>query len=102
MAAKTYTRELLDIKSLAIPEGWNVATCGTILERSFRFKNFSEAFGFMTRGAMAAEKLDHHPDWSNSYNAVHISLSTHDKGGITDLDVALAKKFNSFFDSKKS
>lgn len=61
------------------------------LHRRFEFKDFSEAFGFMTRVALLAEKAGHHPDWSNSYKTVDIVLSTHDAGGITDKDVALAR-----------
>ncbi len=60
------------------------------LKKSFRFSNFVEAFGFMTRIALEAEKMNHHPDWSNVYNTVTIKLSTHDAGGITDYDVKLA------------
>jgi len=62
------------------------------LYRKFQFKNFSEAFAFMTRVALAAEKMDHHPNWSNVYNTVEISLSTHDAGNIvTEKDRKLAK-----------
>ncbi|MBP6696289.1 MAG: 4a-hydroxytetrahydrobiopterin dehydratase [Flavobacteriales bacterium] len=62
------------------------------LERSFKFKDFSEAFAFMTRVAMEAEKLGHHPTWTNTWNTVDIALSTHDAGGaITEKDQALAK-----------
>ncbi|TLX88319.1 MAG: 4a-hydroxytetrahydrobiopterin dehydratase [Thaumarchaeota archaeon] len=61
------------------------------LKKSFRFSNFVEAFGFMTRIALEAEKMNHHPDWSNVYNTVTIKLSTHDAGGITDYDIKLAK-----------
>jgi 4a-hydroxytetrahydrobiopterin dehydratase len=60
------------------------------LTKKFRFANFSEAFAFMTRVGMQAEKLDHHPDWRNVYNTVEVSLSTHDAGGITELDLKLA------------
>ena len=59
--------------------------------RTFTFKNFSEAFAFMTRSALAAEKLDHHPDWSNVYKTVDVTLNTHDAGGLTALDFELAK-----------
>ncbi len=62
------------------------------LHREFAFADFSEAFAFMTRVALAAEKLDHHPDWSNVWNRVAIDLSTHDSGGITQNDVALARR----------
>jgi 4a-hydroxytetrahydrobiopterin dehydratase len=61
------------------------------LKKSFSFSNFVEAFGFMTRIALEAEKMNHHPDWSNVYNTVTIKLSTHDAGGITDYDIKLAK-----------
>ena len=61
------------------------------LEKSFKFRNFVDAFGFMTRIALEAEKMNHHPEWSNVYNNVTIKLSTHDAGGITDNDIALAK-----------
>lgn len=61
------------------------------IAKEFLFADFSEAFAFMTRVALAAEKMDHHPDWNNTYNRVHISLMTHDKGGLTTLDVELAK-----------
>lgn len=61
------------------------------LQKSFRFSNFIEAFGFMTRIALEAEKINHHPEWSNVYNTVTIKLSTHDAGGITDYDIKLAK-----------
>ncbi len=62
------------------------------LSRSFRFPDFVSAFGFMTRVAMHAEKLNHHPDWSNVYSTVNVSLTTHEAGGITATDFALARK----------
>ncbi|MDW0176114.1 MAG: 4a-hydroxytetrahydrobiopterin dehydratase [Nitrososphaeraceae archaeon] len=61
------------------------------LQKSFKFTNFVEAFGFMTRIALEAERMNHHPEWSNVYNNVTIKLSTHDAGGITDYDVKLAE-----------
>ena len=60
------------------------------LQKSFKFSNFIEAFGFMTRIALEAEKINHHPEWSNVYNTVTVRLSTHDAGGITDYDIKLA------------
>ena len=66
------------------------------LEQDFKFKNFAEAWTFMCRVAAEAEKMDHHPDWSNSYNKVSIRLTTRDKGGITELDHALAAKISDF------
>jgi 4a-hydroxytetrahydrobiopterin dehydratase len=68
--------------------GWSYSE--GVLRRDFAFADFSEAFGFMTRVALAAEKLDHHPDWSNAWNRVSVALSTHDAGGVTELDLALA------------
>ena len=70
--------------------GWIIEESEGKLKRSFKFKDFSEAFGFMARVAMLAEKAGHHPDWSNSYNKVEIVLSTHDAGGLTQKDVDLA------------
>ena len=60
------------------------------LQKSFKFSNFIEAFGFMTRIALEAEKINHHPEWSNVYDTVTVKLSTHDAGGITDYDINLA------------
>jgi 4a-hydroxytetrahydrobiopterin dehydratase len=72
------------------------------LERTFHFKNFSEAFAFMTRIAFIAEKMNHHPTWTNTYNSVHISLSTHDAGDvITEKDRKLAKEIDQLFDPEK-
>ena len=68
--------------------GWSFS--GSALRRDFVFADFQEAFGFMTRVAFLAEKLDHHPDWSNVWNRVSVTLSTHDAGGVTDLDFQLA------------
>ena len=77
-------------------DGWHLSEDGKTITRTFHFKNFNQAFGFMSRAAMAAEKMDHHPDWSNSYNTVHVALCTHDKGGITENDLKLAKKMITF------
>jgi 4a-hydroxytetrahydrobiopterin dehydratase len=68
------------------------------LNREFKFKSFVEAFSFMTAIALVAEKLDHHPDWSNSYNKVSISLTNHEAKGITQLDFDLAKTIDSIFE----
>ncbi|MDX1506100.1 MAG: 4a-hydroxytetrahydrobiopterin dehydratase, partial [Spongiibacter sp.] len=67
---------------------------GDTLRREFQFKNFLDAFAFMTKVAICAEKIDHHPDWSNSYNKVVISLTTHDVGGLSPRDLALAEAIN--------
>ena len=77
---------------LAQLAGWQLA--GNKLRRELRFPDFSGAFGFMARLALAAEKLDHHPEWSNVYNRVTIELSTHDAGGLTALDFELARIAN--------
>ncbi len=68
------------------------------IKRVFKFKSFVEAFSFMTAVALEAEKLDHHPDWSNVYNSVSINLSSHDANGITSLDFELAQKIESQFE----
>jgi 4a-hydroxytetrahydrobiopterin dehydratase len=74
------------------PEGWEVLD--GCLHRELTFANFSEAFAFMTRVALLAEKRDHHPDWSNSWNKVTIDLVSHDQGGLTDRDTGLAEAIN--------
>ena len=79
---------------LAETPDWELDVSGNAIARTFTFKNFSEAFGFMTRAALAAEKLDHHPDWKNVYKTVEVSLSTHDAGGLTELDFKLAKRMD--------
>lgn len=77
--------------ALAGLNGWVYDEPSDAISHVFKFNSFSEAFGFMTRVAMAAERAGHHPDWSQSYDTVTIVLSTHDAGGLTDKDVALAK-----------
>ena len=74
--------------------GWRYDPEARALRRTFRFRDFSEAFGFMARAALEAEKADHHPDWSNSYSRVEVSLQTHSAGGVTALDTALAAKMD--------
>jgi 4a-hydroxytetrahydrobiopterin dehydratase len=74
----------------AIPT-WTWDRDADAIRRDFRFKDFSEAFGFMSRVALLAEKAGHHPEWSNVYNRVSIGLSTHDAGGLTDKDISLAR-----------
>ncbi|BCH22182.1 4a-hydroxytetrahydrobiopterin dehydratase [Mesorhizobium sp. L-8-3] len=85
-------------EALAGLEGWTLAEDGNSIQRSFTFRNFSEAFAFMTRVALAAEKLDHHPDWTNVYRTVDVTLNTHDAGGLTELDFKLARKMNAYAD----
>lgn len=80
----------------APPAGWEVVDGK--LHRELAFADFSEAFAFMARVALLAEKADHHPDWSNSWNRVVIDLVSHDAGGITDRDVALARAIGALVD----
>ena len=77
-----------------IPDGWSQSDDGKALERSFRFKDFSEAFAFLTRVAMHAERQDHHPEFTNVWNRVDFRLTTHDTGGVTDRDFKLAEAIN--------
>ena len=72
-------------------DGWVYDGKADAISHVFKFKDFSEAFGFMSRVALAAEKAGHHPDWSNSYNVVTVRLSTHDAGGLSAKDIALAQ-----------
>ncbi len=74
--------------------GWTFVQGRPAISKSFKFTDFNAAFGFMARVALAAEKLDHHPEWSNVYNRVDITLTTHDAGGITALDIDLARLIN--------
>jgi 4a-hydroxytetrahydrobiopterin dehydratase len=76
--------------------GWSELSGRDAIAKSFKFKSFSEAFGFMTRTALEAEKMDHHPEWSNVYNKVDVVLSTHSAGGLTELDVQLAQRMDVF------
>jgi len=96
------TREKLSKEAvsaaLAELEGWALADDNASIRRRFDFKNFSEAFAFMTRVALAAEKMDHHPDWSNVYNRVSVSLTTHDADGVTQRDIKLAEKMNALYE----
>lgn len=81
--------------ALAALKQWKEVPGRDAIRRNFQFADFSEAWGFMTKVALAAEKADHHPEWSNVYNKVDIVLSTHDAGGLSDKDVALAKLIDS-------
>jgi 4a-hydroxytetrahydrobiopterin dehydratase len=83
-------------KLLAELPGWRLLAGGKAITKDFTFKNFSEAFVFMTRVALKAEKLDHHPDWKNVYNKVGVTLSTHDRGGVTELDGELAEAIEKY------
>ena len=82
------TPTAIDAAMAAVP-GW--ALVGDGIERSYKFRDFTQAFAFMARTALLAEKADHHPEWSNVYNKVEIRLTTHDAGGLTERDFALAR-----------
>ena len=71
--------------------GWSAAPDRDAIQKTFKFKDFNAAFGFMTRAALAAEKADHHPEWFNVYNRVDVTLTTHEADGVTERDIALAK-----------
>ena len=87
----------IDINLQKLASGWTQE--GDFIKKEFTFKDFISAFGFMTSVALAAEKADHHPNWQNVYNKVSISLSTHDAGGLTAQDFALAVKIDQLYDS---
>ncbi|MEM7214575.1 MAG: 4a-hydroxytetrahydrobiopterin dehydratase [Pseudomonadota bacterium] len=74
--------------------GWQKVAGREAIEKKFVFKNFNEAFGFMTQVALVAEKIDHHPEWSNVYRTVDVTLATHDTNGVTELDIKLAESMN--------
>ena len=74
--------------------GWSDLTGREAIARTFIFKDFNEAFGFMTRAALVAEKSDHHPEWRNVYKTVEVVLATHDAGGVTTRDIKLAEAMN--------
>ncbi len=90
---------LTDVEQAKELEGvpmWRLVDGREAITRSFRFRDFNEAFGFMTRVAMVAEKMDHHPEWSNVYGQVDVTLGTHASGGLTALDFRLARKMDRF------
>jgi 4a-hydroxytetrahydrobiopterin dehydratase len=78
-------------ETLATLDGWSEVEGRDAIAKSFRFEDVNDAFGFMTRIALHAERLDHHPEWFNVYNRVDITLATHDAGGVTERDIALAR-----------
>ena len=86
--------------ALAKLEGWSEVDGRDAISRKFTFKDFNEAFGFMTRAALIAEKLDHHPEWFNVYNKVEVTLATHDAGGGTERDVKLAQEMDRLAQAK--
>ncbi len=92
MAEKLTGSERRD--ALAALEGWSEVEGRDAIQRTFQFGDFTAAFAFMTRSALAAERMDHHPEWFNVYNRVEVTLATHSAGGVTELDVKLAAFMN--------
>lgn len=90
MAREKLPRDDVDAALGERPD-WKLTEDGIAIERRFVFRNFSEAFAFMTRVAMVAEKMNHHPEWSNVYKTVEVRLTTHDAGGLTELDFDFAR-----------
>jgi 4a-hydroxytetrahydrobiopterin dehydratase len=82
--------------ALAKLKGWSDVSGRDAISKKFVFADFNQAFGFMTRAALVAEKLDHHPEWFNVYKTVEVTLSTHDAGGLTELDIELAETMDKF------
>jgi len=85
MSPEAVTKALTELKGWGRAEGRNAIT------KSFKFMDFKQAFAFMTRSALKAEQMDHHPEWSNVYSKVNVTLATHDADGVTEKDVELAK-----------
>lgn len=77
-----------------LARGWAITDDGSAVEKQFKFSNFADALGFMVRAGVAAEKMNHHPEWTNVYNRVDVRLTTHDAGGLTEKDAELAKKMD--------
>ena len=82
-----------DLASL-VENGWSIVQDRDAIFKQFKFKSFVEAFSWMTAAALCAEKMNHHPEWSNVYNRVQVTLMTHDIDGLSDLDIKLAQKMN--------
>jgi 4a-hydroxytetrahydrobiopterin dehydratase len=95
MTASLLSSDQIDSTLQTLP-GWIRDAGRSAISRKFVFKDFNEAFGWMTRVALVAEKMDHHPEWFNVYKTVEVTLSTHDAGGVTSLDITLARTMNSF------
>ena len=89
------------LAALAELPGWSEVSGREAIERTFIFRDFNEAFGFMTRAALVAEKLDHHPEWFNVYDKVEVTLATHDAGGVSERDIELATAMDRLADASR-
>ncbi|CCF21252.1 Pterin-4-alpha-carbinolamine dehydratase [Pseudorhizobium banfieldiae] len=93
MSLDKLSSEVIERELSGLP-GWTLREDGAAISRSFRFRNFSQAFGFMAECALVAERMNHHPEWFNVYSRVDVTLTTHDAGGVTEKDVKLARAMN--------
>lgn len=93
MAKPTLAQDKIN-EALEELQDWSISDDGKAISKTFRFLNFIDAFGFMTKMAIVAEKMNHHPEWFNVYNRVEVTLTTHDSGGVTELDTKLASKMD--------
>lgn len=87
--------ERAELLAPLLAAGWSIAQGWDAIEKEFKFSNFADAFGWMTRAAIWSEKWNHHPEWSNVYNRVNVRLITHDVDGLSALDIKLARKMDS-------
>ena len=83
-------------------DGWNKVDGKDAIQKTFKFKNFTRAWAFMSSAALLAEKMNHHPEWFNVYNKVEVTLNTHDVGGVSELDLKMAKRMNGYAASLQS
>ena len=88
---------MTDITQALLDTGWTLSEDRKAIEKTFRFKNFRDAISWMTRIAFEAEAADHHPEWFNVYNRVEVRLTTHDTGGLSEKDIALADRMDALF-----
>ena len=95
MSVPRLTQAVIAVLLADLPE-WTLRQDGSAITRTFKFGDFNAAFGFMTRVALYADKHDHHPEWSNVYNTVEITLTTHDAGGLSARDAAMARAIAAF------